>query len=463
MKIVSIVICFFFLSMSVHVNAQVKKVLADKIIGTVGDKFILRSDIENTMLDMKRQAQGEENIILPNSCQIVEQQLIRKALVLQAEKDSLLVTEEEVENAIDMRIRQFMQQFGSKEVLEEVAGRSIIQLKEDFRIQIKEQKLSENMQEKIVEKIKITPFEVRAFYNKIPVDSLLLYESEVSIAEIILHPKANRDIEEYVIKQLSDYRRQIESGINKFDQLVKLYSEDPSSKENLGQFNINRNEKTWDPAFMAGSFRLKEGQISAPIKSKFGYHIIQLISRSGDDAVVKHILRIPPITKDEIDIAKHLLDSVKKEILANKMSFGEAVNKYSDDDGSKFSGGAVTGGDGSSYVNIDQLDKDMVVMLKNLKPGDISDPQVYQDDRGRQTVRLIYFRERTSPHKENLREDYNRVSQRALEQKKVKQMESWFKEHIPNYYIYLDGEYRTCPELTDWTKVADAMVTEKVY
>jgi peptidyl-prolyl cis-trans isomerase SurA len=123
------------------------------------------------------------------------------------------------------------------------------------------------MQEKIVEKIKITPFEVRAFYNKIPVDSLPLYESEVSIAEIILHPKANRDIEEYVIKQLSDYRRQIESGINKFDQLVKLYSEDPSSKENLGQFNINRNEKTWDPAFMAGSFRLKEGQISAPIKS----------------------------------------------------------------------------------------------------------------------------------------------------------------------------------------------------
>jgi peptidyl-prolyl cis-trans isomerase SurA len=388
MKIVSIVFCFFFLSISVHVNAQVKKVLADKIIGTVGDKFILRSDIENTMLDMKRQAQGEENIILPNACQIVEQQLIRKALVLQAEKDSIIVTEEEVENAIDMRIRQFLQQFGSKEVLEEVAGRSIIQLKEDFRIQIKEQKLSESMQEKIVEKIKITPFEVRAFYNKIPVDSLPLYESEVSIAEIIVHPKANRDIEEYVIKQLSDFRRQIETGINKFDQMVKLYSEDPSSKENLGQFNINRNEKTWDPAFMAGSFRLKEGQISAPIKSKFGYHIIQLISRSGDDAVVKHILRIPPITKDEINIAKHLLDSVKKEILANKMSFGEAVNKYSDDDGSKFSGGAVTGGDGSSYVNIDQLDKDMVVMLKTLKPGDISDPQVYQDDRGRQTVRL---------------------------------------------------------------------------
>ena len=139
---------------------------------------------------------------------------------------------------------------------------------------IKEQKLAEEMQKKVVDKIKITPFEVRAFYNKIPSDSLPLYESEVNMAEIIMHPKANRDIEEYVIKQLSDYRRQVEAGLNKFDQLVKLYSEDPSAKENLGQFHLNRNEKTWDPAFMAGAFRLKEGQILAPIKSKFGYHII---------------------------------------------------------------------------------------------------------------------------------------------------------------------------------------------
>lgn len=463
MKIVRLVFCCFLLSMFVQVNAQVKKVLADKIIGTVGDKFILKSDIENSILDMKRQTQGEENVVLPSACQVVEQQLIRKALMLQAEKDSLLVTEEEVESAIDIRIRQFMQQFGSKEVLEEVAGRSIVQLKEDFRTMIKEQKLAQNMQEKIVEKIKITPFEVRAYYNKIPIDSLPLYESEVSIAQVIVHPKANRDIEEYVIKQMSDYRRQIESGINKFDQLVKLYSEDPSAKENLGQFNINRNEKTWDPAFMAGSFRLKEGQISAPVKSKFGYHIIQLISRSGDDAVVKHILRIPPITKDEINDTKHLLDSVKKVIVANKMSFGEAVNKYSDDDGSKFSGGAVTGDDGSSYVNIDQLDKDMVVMLKNLKVGEVSDPQVYIDERGRQTVRLIYFRERTAPHKENLKEDYNRVSQRALEEKKAKLMEVWFKEHIPNYYIFVDAEYHGCAELTDWKKVADAIITEKMY
>jgi len=463
MKILIIVFSILFLSLSVQTNAQVKKVLADKIVGTVGDKYILKSDIDNSLLDMKRQAQGQENVVLPSSCQIVEQQLMRKALVLQAEKDSILVTEEEVESAIDSKIRNFLQQFGSREVLEEVAGRSIFQLKEDFRTMIKEQKLAEEMQKKVVDKIKITPFEVRAFYNKISSDSLPLYESEVNMAEIIMHPKANRDIEEYVIKQLSDYRRQVEAGLNKFDQLVKLYSEDPSAKENLGQFHLNRNEKTWDPAFMAGAFRLKEGQISAPIKSKFGYHIIQLISRSGDDAVVKHILRMPPITKDEINETKNFLDSIRKEIIANRLTFGEAVNKYSDDESSKFSGGAITGSDGSSYVNIDQLDKDMVILLQTLKPGDVSEPQTTTDERGRQTVRLVYFRERTTPHKENLREDYNRVSQRALDEKKQKQIEVWFKEHIPNYYIFVDTEYHACPELINWSKAADAILTEKVY
>ena len=455
MKLHRVVLAVLLLTVSVLSEAQVKKVLADKIIGAVGDKYILKSDVDNAIADYKRQAQGQENAIIPTSCQVIEGQLIRKALVLQSEKDSIVVTDDEVEIAIDSRIRNFMQQFGSKEALEEVAGRTIFQLKDDFRSLIKEQKLAEQMQEKIVDKIKITPNEVRAFYNKVPIDSLPLYESEVQIAQVIMHPKANRDIEEYVIKQLMDYRRQIEAGINKFDQLVKLYSEDPAAKENLGLYNLNRNEKTWDPAFMAGAFRLKDGQISAPVKSKFGYHLIQLISRSGDDAVVKHILRIPPITADEINETKHFLDSVRKEIVAGKINFGEVVNKYSDDDGSKFSGGAVTGRDGSTYVNIDQLDKDMVVAMKNMKPGEVSVPQVYMDDRGRKALRLIYFKERTTPHKENLKEDYNRVSVRALEAKKAKSMDRWFKEHIINYYIFIDPEYQACPELIDWTKVAN--------
>ncbi len=291
-----------------------------------------------------------------------------------------------------------------------------------------------------------------------------LYESEVQVLELVMHPKANRDVEEYVIKQMMDYRRQVETGVNKFDQLVKLYSEDPSAKENLGQFNLNRNQKDFDPAFMSGSFRLKEGQISAPIKSKFGYHIIQLISRSGDDAVVKHILRIPPISTDEINETKHFLDSVRKDVIAGKYSFGEAVNKNSDDDGSKFTGGAISGRDGSTYINYDQLpDKEMVVLLKTMKPGDISAPQVYTDDRGRKAVRLVFFKDRTEPHKENLKEDYNRVAARALAVKKQKVLEEWFNEHITNYYIFIDDAYQPCDEIKEWTKVANSLSKQKTY
>ncbi len=458
MKLHRVVLSILFVTVTVIAQAQVKKVIADKIVGAVGDKYILKSDIDNAIADYKRQAQGQEGAVIPSVCQVLEGQLIRKALVLQSEKDSLVVTDEEVENMIDTKIRRFIAEFGSKEALEEIAGKSIFQLKEDFRMPIKEQKLAQDMQEKIVEKIKITPNEVRQYYNKISVDSLPLYESEVSIAQIIIHPKANRDIEEYVISQLLGYRKQVEAGINTFDQLIKLYSEDPGAKENLGVYNLNRNERNFDPAFMAGSFRLKDGQISAPIKSKFGYHLIQLISRSGDDAVVKHILRIPPITNDEINETKHLLDSIKKEVLAGRLIFGEAVNKYSDDEGSKFSGGSITGNDGSAYVNLDQLDKDMIMVVKNMKPGEISEPQVYVDERGRKTVRLIYFKERSAPHKENLKEDYNKVSVRALEEKKAKAMEAWFKEHINNYYIYLDPEYNVCKELVDWNKVANNII-----
>ena len=464
MKIVSVVFSIVCLSFCFSAKAQTKKVLADKIVATVGDKFILRSDIDNAIADYKRQAQGQEGVTLPSACQVLEGQLIRKALVLQAEKDSINVTEDEVQNAIDTRIRQFLQQFGSKEVLEEVAGRSIAQLKDDFRILIKEQNLADEMQKKIVEKVKITPTEVRTFFNKIPTDSLPLYESEVQVMELVMHPKANRDVEEYVVKQMMDYRRQVETGINKFDQLVKLYSEDPSAKENLGQFSLNRNVKDMDPAFMSGAFRLKEGQISAPVKSKFGYHLIQLISRSGDEAVVKHILRIPPISNDEINETKHFLDSIRKDIIAGKTTFGEQVNKHSDDDGSKFTGGAIAGNDGSTYVSYDQLpDKEMVVLLKNLKPGEISAPQVFTDDRGRKAVRLVYFKDRTEPHKENLKDDYNRVAARALGRKKAQTLDAWFKEHITNYYIYIDPEYQSCEETRDWTKVANALIKEKSY
>jgi peptidyl-prolyl cis-trans isomerase SurA len=441
-----------------NVAAQSKKVIADKIVGQVGDKIILRSDIENSIADLKRQAQGQENVIIPTACQILEGQLIQKALVLQGQKDSLKISEDDIDAALDNRIRGAIQQYGSKDLLEEIAGKTIYQLKEDFREAFRDQKLAEEMQKKIVGNVKITPNEVRAYYAKIPKDSLPFYESEVEISQVVVIPKANKDVEEYVAKQMLDYKRQVESGKQKFEQLVKLYSEDPGSKDAGGQYTLNRNEKTWDPAFLSASFRLKEGQISPVVKSKFGLHIIQLVSRSGDEAVVRHILRIPPVTEDEIKETTVKLDSIKKALLAGSISFNEAVSKFSDDENSKFSAGSVAGPNGSVFLTIDMLDKDMVVALKNLKPGQYSAPQTYTDERSRKAVRLIYLKRRTEPHRENMLDDYNRISQRAIEEKKSAVLEKWFKDHIPTYYVSIDKDYAGCDGLNDW-KAAAAKAT----
>ena len=300
--------------------SQTKHVVVDKIIAVVGDKIILKSDIENSIVDMQRQ-----NVEIPANarCIILEQSMAIKALVLQAQKDSLKLSEEEIEATLDNRIRQFVQQYGSKDILEEIAGKTVYQIKEDFKESIREQKLSEQMQNKIVDAIKITPTEVKLFYAKTPKDSLPFYESEIEVSQIVIHPKANKDVEEYVSKQMYDYKKQAEAGGGKkFDQLAKLYSEDPGVKENGGQYSLNRNDKnSWDPTFLSAAFRLKEGQISPVIKSKFGLHIILMVSRSGDEAVVKHILRIPPITEEEINDAKHLLDTVRNKLMAGSFYF----------------------------------------------------------------------------------------------------------------------------------------------
>ncbi len=428
-------------------TSQPKPIVADKIVAIVGDKIILKSDIENSIVDMQRQ-----NIEVPVNakCQVLEQAMGIKALVLQAEKDSLPVTDEEVETIIDNRIRSFIAQFGSKEELEKIAGKSIYQLKEDFREPIRDQELAKAMRNKVVEGVRITPNEVNAYYNKIPKDSLFLYESEVEISQIISFPKAHRDAEEYVIQQLREFKEQIESGKKTFQAIASIYTQDPGSKETGGEYTVNRYSKELDPIWLGKAFTLKEGQVSNPFKTRFGYHIMQLVSRSGDDAIVRHILLIPQVTSIEIKAGIERLDSVRAKLIAGTMQFGEAVNKYSDDDQSKFTAGQIMGRDGSTYVTIDQLDKDMVVMLKDLKVGQYSQPTEYVDERGRKGVRIVYLKTRTEPHRENLKDDYDRVAQRALEEKKNDVLEQWFMKKVVTYYIMIDDEFKSCPEMKKW-------------
>ena len=436
-----------FLSLSIIGSAQgqPKKVIADKIAGLVGDKIILQSDIKNSLADIVRQGGAvPENA----ECLLMEQAIISKVLMLQALEDSLPVTDEEVEADLDNRIRQYINQFGSQDALEEVAGKTIYQIKDDARESVKEQKLAQAMQRKIVDNVRITPIEVKAYFDKIPKDSLPFYESELEICQIILYPKASRDLEQYIVGEMNNYKKQIENKLTDFCRLAKQVSEDPGSKERCGQYQINRTEKTWDPVFLSTAFRLKEGEISSPVKSKFGFHIIQMVQRNGDDAVVRHILRIPPVTEEEIGQAKRKLDTIRSKLIAGTMNFNEAGSKYSDDEAAKYTGPCITDREGSTFVTIDMLDKEMVRMLGKMKAGDISQPTSFENEQGKKGVRIVYLKSRSEPHRMNMQDDYSKISNFALEEKKSKTLEKWLKSKLPTYYVMVDpGTLEECPQL----------------
>lgn len=440
-----LLILFSFLLTNVF--AQPQKVIADKVIAVVGDKIVLKSDIDNSIIDMQRQGVD----VPPNArCMALEQAMGVKALVLQAEKDSLPVTDEEVDADIDNQIRYFINMYGSKEELEKIAGKSVYQMKEDYRQGFRERKLAAAMRDKIVGDLHITPNEVEAYFNKIPKDSLPFYESQLQIGQVVIYPKANHDAEEYAIDQLKEFKTQIENGSKKFETLASLYSDDPGSKDKGGEYQINRSEKQWDATFLAKAFSLKEGQVSNPFKTKFGYHIIQMESRNGDDALIRHILIIPQITPTEISAAKARMDSIRNELVTGQIQFGEAVSRYSDDDSHTFTGGNMMGKDGSTFMTIDQLDKDVVLILKNLKPGDYSQPLQYTDERGKMGIRIVYLKSKSDPHRENLKDDYSKIAQNALEDKKSDALDKWFNDNIPSYYIMVDDDYKGCTEMKKW-------------
>ena len=430
-----------------------QKVVADKIAGIVGDKIILKSELAIAIADMQRNSGGAE-VKGVDECTILDNMLIQKALVLQAEKDSLPVSDEEVEAEVDQRIRYFINLYGGKDAFEQIAQRTVYQAKQDFMVPIREQRLADAMRKKVVDGITITPNEVKDYFEKIPADKRIFYESELRLNQLVIYPKASRDIEKLAIDELNEYKQQVESGAKKFDLLAKIYSDDPGSKEKGGQIELNRNDsKMWDPVFFSTAFRLKEGQVSPVIKSKYGYHIIQMVSRSGDDAIVRHILKIPQITQPEIDETTALLDSIRTQLVAGTITFGEAIVKNTPaDDQQRSTAGQIMGRGGSTFLSISDLDKDMVLLLKNsdLKPGQYSKPSVFTQEGGKKGVRIVLMLSKTEPHRENLRDDYNRIAQRATEEKRSNALEKWFLTKIPTFYIMIDGDYRNCANLSKW-------------
>ena len=447
--------------------AQEQKVIADKIVAQIGSSIILQSDVTNDLLSVRYEATSQSQPLPENiDCELLKGQIIEKALELQAQNvDSLTVDDGQVEDAFQRKVAYLMQQYGSREQLERAMGMTIDQYRPTIWSDLKGQILAQQEQQKITQDVTVSPAEVEAYYNAIPKDSLKYYESQFEANQIVVYPTPNQDVVDYIKKQLEDWKKEVEDGKANFAELARIYSEDPSAKQNGGQISMNRidDKGKFDPDFFNAAFRLREGQISPVIKSQFGYHIIQMVSRVGNDAIVRHILRIPPVTQEEINACTKKTDSIWDLINSKKMDFSVAFSLYNQDKNGQFNAGAITGGYPQNPISpfaIDQLmDKDLATIIPTLKAGEYSKPQVFSDPyTGKQGVRIIYLKSRTEPHIENLQDDYMAIQARALAEKKQRVIEDWLGTHVEDFYIRLDPSFAHCMEIAQWVQNSNERV-----
>lgn len=436
------------------------KVLVDGIAAIVGDGIVLKSDVDLSLEQYKHQS--KQTFLPPEmKCYIVSSFIQNKVLAIQAQKDSLPITDDQIEQELDGRINAFVRQYGSKESVEKIVNKPLYQYKEDMRQQVKEQALAQAAQQNIIRNIRITPAEVEEYYKSIPVDSLRYKESQYEVSQLVMDPKPSKEAEDALIAQMTKWKNELEAGKADFMELAKQYSEEPSAKQTGGQFSINKDAGGIDPVFMTAAFKLKEGQISPVVKTSFGYHIIQMVSKVGSDAVVRHIIKLPPLGDKEVRESIERADSLRTIIINNKIPFNTAVNRFSDDENLKYTGGAVAYqspyGGFESVLTLDQFtDKQIADAITKMNVGDISDAQIFQNPQtGKLQVRLLYLRSKTEPHRENLKDDFNEIAQRALSIKQNMALGNWLHKNIGNYYIKVSDDYNDCPEIKEWTKLSE--------
>ncbi len=425
--------------------------VADKIVGVVGNKIILESEI-NQMFEQEKLSNPATHD--SSKCYILYNLLAQQILVEQAARDSVIVTDEEVEGILDNRIRQMVQQYGSKEAFESAnGGRTIYQVKEEFRSFFKDKTIAERMQGKVMENVKITPKEITEFFAELSKDTLPLFPATVEMGQIVIKPPVDKDVEKLAKEKLENIRRDIVENGKSFEIMAGIYSMD-GTKDNGGELDINRKE--FDQQFVSAAYRLQPGEISPVIKTKFGYHIIQMVRRMGEEAKVRHIVIVPEVTNSDLQIGLRKLDSIRADLISGKITFSEAVGKYSTDEQSKMTGGMVYDEMGNSILSLDALDPEMAKAVAEMEVGSYSQPQVFIENPGTasRATRILYMRKRTDPHMLNMKDDYAIIQQKALQYKQVHYLDKWITERVPTYYIKVDPAYENCHMIEPWFAAA---------
>lgn len=444
----NILLLFCYLIMTVLYGQQ-KEIIVDRVIAVVGDNIVKQSELESQYIQYVKQGEDvDEN----SRCRMLEEILYQKLLVAQAKKDSVDISESQVESELERRLRYYIAQFGSEENFESFYGKTIDQFKTELRDDIRDLLLAQNIQSKITDKIAVTPAEVKAYFDKIPPDSLPFINAEIEIGQIVKKPPVTAEAKLEAKNKISKLRERVLKG-ESFSSLAVLYSEDPGSAKNGGEYkNIQRG--TFVPEFDAVSFSMKENGISEVFETDYGFHFMQLISRRGEFVDIRHILIAPKVTNDDLVLAKVKLDSIYTLIKIDTLTFEEAAAKYSDDDDSKNSGGLIvnpaTGTTKFEMDEIGQLDPSLVFTIDKMQQGDIAKPAVMMTKDAKQAFRILYLKSRTLPHRANLKDDYQKIQNAALEEKKQKAINEWIAKKLQSTYVKLEADYKGCKFDNKW-------------
>jgi peptidyl-prolyl cis-trans isomerase SurA len=404
-----------------------QKEVIDKVIATVGGELVLLSELEEQISLLEAQNGG-----LPDGarCELMDQILASKLLLNQSKLDSIEVADEEVETQLDARIDRILT-FMNNDVkqFEDYYGQTIGEVKAQFREDLRNQILVERMRGQVMATINVTPSEVKAFFNSIPKDSLPYFNSEVEVGEIVYKPKVNAVERQKAIDKLIELKKEIVENGADFAELAAKHSDDGGSARTGGDLGWAKRGR-YVPEFEAAAFNLEKEEFSEIVESEFGFHLIQLLERRGNSIRVRHILIKPEITDADLDLARLHLDSVRQLLLNDSLSFSIAVKRYSDEDIQSYNndGSMVNPETGNTFFEIGDLEPDVYFTIDTMELNDISQPFEFRNQMGEVYYRIVKLNSRTAPHRANLRQDYSKIKQAAIESKQNEFIAEWVAE-----------------------------------
>jgi peptidyl-prolyl cis-trans isomerase SurA len=438
-----------FLLFSVVTFAQ-KKQKIDGVAAVVGNYIVLDSDIDLMYLELKSQGIDTEKI---TRCELLGKQLEDKLYAHQAIQDSIVVTDEEVNSFMDSQMNTMVEQIGSKEKLFEYYKKKDEQ---DFRSYffeiIKMNKLTSQMQRKIVDDVTVTPDEVKQFFNKIPADQIPTIGAEIELSQIVVKPVVSKEDKQKIIDKLNEIRNDVINNGGSFYSKAVIYSEDPGSSSNGGYYKMNKKTQ-FVKEFKDVAFRLNEGEISEPFETEFGYHIIMVDKIIGQDIELRHIVLSPKVTTKATNEALEKIEKIKSKIEKGEISFEEAAKASSDDKDTRTNGGLLLNPRTSEpRFEISKLDPSLYNQVKELKQGDISKVFLDQERQGTKFFKILKVNKKTEEHKADYATDYMKIKDLALSDKQFTEIGKWMTENIEKNYIKVNNDYKDCTFSNNWLK-----------